>query len=395
MEKVRCEACGRSFPSTRSLAVHMRSHAVLKSEEEPMCTYGLRENPRKSWRLKEKERDMLCTKCGEGFGSWSSFFKHTKCHSETRRDVLSVEVDEDDEEDEEFEKQEEDLQSNESYEEGEDEMQSESESQVTAVVFPARERRKRRISPDLSPEDENEIKLGAFCLLMLSRGTESVTNSSDKVSIVIEEEVEKQRNNSGFTASDFEMNELKNVQSFQKYDFGMNELKKVQSFQSESEFSNKLKKSKASPDKKHLNSVVSELGKRSTYNCTLCNKSFHSYQALGGHMASHKKITDSSLSEIQGTGELKIQNQRSKTTTNSHMCSICGRIFASGQALGGHKRSHLVPANNAAFADAVQASPAVIEIEQKSSILDSLDLNLPALDDEIYDNSSGSIEDCV
>ncbi|KAL0926047.1 hypothetical protein M5K25_004428 [Dendrobium thyrsiflorum] len=355
MEKLCCEVCGRSFPSTRSLAVHKRYHVVLKSEEEPMCTYGLRENPRKSCRLKEKERDMLCTKCGEGFGSWTSFFKHTKCHSETRRDVLSVEVDEADEEDEEFEKKEEDLQSNESYEEGEDEMQSESESQVTAVVFPARERRKRRRSPDLSPEDENELKRGAFCLLMLSRGNESVTNSSDKVSLVIQEEVENKRTNSDFPASDYEMNDLK----------------KVQSFQSESEFSHKPKKLKASPDKKYLNSAVSELGKRSRYNCTLCSKSFHCHQALGGHMASHKKITGSSLSEIRGTGELKIQNQRSKTTKNCHVCSICGRIFASGQALG------------------------VIEIEQKSSMLGSVDLNLPALDDELYDNSNGSIEYCV
>ncbi|KAL0926048.1 hypothetical protein M5K25_004429 [Dendrobium thyrsiflorum] len=342
MEKLCCEVCGRSFPSTRSLAVHKRYHVVLKSEEEPMCTYGLRENPRKSWRLKEKERDMLCTK-----------------------------VDEADEEDEEFEKKEEDLQNNGSYEEGEDEMQSESESQVTAVVFPARERRKRRRSPDLSPEDENELKRGAFCLLMLSRGNESVTNSSDKVSLVIQEEVENKRTNSDFPASDYEMNELKNVQSFPKYDFGMNELKKVQSFQSESEFSHKPKKLKASPDKKYLNSAVSELGKRSRYNCTLCSKSFHSHQALGGHMASHKKITESCLSEIRGTGELKIQNQRSKTTKNCHVCSICGRIFASGQALG------------------------VIEIEQKSSMLGSVDLNLPALDDELYDNSNGSIEYCV
>ncbi|XP_020572981.1 zinc finger protein ZAT5-like [Phalaenopsis equestris] len=71
------------------------------------------------------------------------------------------------------------------------------------------------------------------------------------------------------------------------------------------------------------------------------------------------RIKVPSFSEVLATKELNIQNHGSKL----HECSICGKVFASGQALGGHKRRHLVAADNAAStpapADAVQASAAV------------------------------------
>jgi hypothetical protein len=57
--------------------------------------------------------------------------------------------------------------------------------------------------------------------------------------------------------------------------------------------------------------------------CKTCGRVFPSFQALGGHRASHKKP--------RLDGDLK---------PKLHTCSICGLEFAIGQALGGHMRRH-------------------------------------------------------
>jgi hypothetical protein len=60
--------------------------------------------------------------------------------------------------------------------------------------------------------------------------------------------------------------------------------------------------------------------------CKTCGRVFPSFQALGGHRASHKKP------RLDGDGgDLK---------PKLHGCSICGLEFAIGQALGGHMRRH-------------------------------------------------------
>ncbi|XP_026391919.1 zinc finger protein AZF2-like [Papaver somniferum] len=89
-----------------------------------------------------------------------------------------------------------------------------------------------------------------------------------------------------------------------------------------------------------------------SYNCNVCGKSFGSYQALGGHKASHRtKVT--ALPTSTTTALPTVSDDQSTTTMNSpvmgnrlgkatrvHECSICHKCFPSGQALGGHKRCH-------------------------------------------------------
>ncbi|XP_019165267.1 PREDICTED: zinc finger protein ZAT6-like [Ipomoea nil] len=78
------------------------------------------------------------------------------------------------------------------------------------------------------------------------------------------------------------------------------------------------------------------------YKCSVCDKAFASYQALGGHKASHRKYATAAAAE---------DNHPSTSTSvtaagalipsgKPHECSICHKSFPTGQALGGHKRRH-------------------------------------------------------
>ncbi|ONL96683.1 zinc finger protein ZAT12 [Zea mays] len=67
------------------------------------------------------------------------------------------------------------------------------------------------------------------------------------------------------------------------------------------------------------------------FECKTCNRQFPSFQALGGHRASHKKPR---LSD--GVDAAAAEPPKPKV----HGCSICGLEFAIGQALGGHMRRH-------------------------------------------------------
>ncbi|KAI3967949.1 hypothetical protein MKW92_043991 [Papaver armeniacum] len=74
------------------------------------------------------------------------------------------------------------------------------------------------------------------------------------------------------------------------------------------------------------------------YECKTCDKQFPSFQALGGHRASHKKPR---LMELYSSGDQIInENQQQAKKQKGHECSICGLTFAIGQALGGHMRKH-------------------------------------------------------
>lgn len=86
-------------------------------------------------------------------------------------------------------------------------------------------------------------------------------------------------------------------------------------------------------------STTSEPHKLS-YKCTVCSKAFSSYQALGGHKASHRKLAggeDQSTSSATTTSATAAVSNGSGRT---HECSICHKSFPTGQALGGHKRCH-------------------------------------------------------
>ncbi|XP_062180583.1 zinc finger protein ZAT12-like [Phragmites australis] len=106
--------------------------------------------------------------------------------------------------------------------------------------------------------------------------------------------------------------------------------------------------------------------------CKTCNRSFPSFQALGGHRASHKKP------RLDGDG-----GDLSLGKPKLHGCSICGLEFAIGQALGGHMRRHRAITGG--------MPPATIVVDKKPEDVNVhddglkrgmwLDLNQPPCDD--------------
>lgn len=164
------------------------------------------------------------------------------------------------------------------------------------------------------------------------------------------------------------------------------------------------------------------------YECKTCNRTFPSFQALGGHRASHKKpksITAVAAAPIAVEEPEEPQFNKVATSTpvvattvqiptrtvvatamnfqthkggKIHECSICGLEFTSGQALGGHMRRHR--ATTASSAQQVVAaantednhnhhhhqnhrnSSTAETMKQRNNILE-LDLNLPAPEEDV------------
>ncbi|PON52347.1 TFIIH C1-like domain containing protein [Trema orientale] len=152
--------------------------------------------------------------------------------------------------------------------------------------------------------------------------------------------------------------------------------------------------------------------KRSKYECLTCKKTFHSHRALGGHRANHTKnngccesICESGENSIEtdhspipvandrlienGTGKSPIKEdfaERKPVSKKSkgHECPICFRIFKSGQALGGHKRSHFVGGR--------EANTMVIrQVPPEAEITVLFDLNLPAPTEEDANGDVGFV----
>lgn len=86
-----------------------------------------------------------------------------------------------------------------------------------------------------------------------------------------------------------------------------------------------------------------------SYKCSVCNKAFPSYQALGGHKASHRKSAAESATATTAAANENNSHHTSTSSTSgrTHECSICHKTFPTGQALGGHKRCHYEGGNSA------------------------------------------------
>ncbi|KAF9606968.1 hypothetical protein IFM89_030266 [Coptis chinensis] len=289
--------------------------------------YALRTNPN---RLKSCR---ICANCGKEFSSWKSFLEHGKCRADDVESLVSSPRSKD-----------------------------EDEARRRECGWFKRKRTRRASVGSLNlncPSSEEEDL--ANCLVMLS---------SARVDPVVEEVVEE----SCASASREEDRRYLQIAPIAHY-------------------SDKGK------------------GAKGMFECKACKKSFNSHQALGGHRASHKKVKGCFAAKLDGVDEGLIDEDvitndefsfRSRSTaivpfersidlqlatpskrkSKVHECSICHRIFSSGQALGGHKRCHWITSNSPDTSTIAKFHP----FKDQSQFLqapifsqsDALDLNVPA-----------------
>ncbi|KAK9063637.1 hypothetical protein SSX86_017508 [Deinandra increscens subsp. villosa] len=434
-----CKLCDKKFQSGKSLGGHMRSHVVaaaaansVESDDkfEPSGkdngnsnSYGLRENPKKSWRASSSSTlpfptEKICKQCGKGFQSLKALCGHMAFHSEKDRGLKDYD----------YSWTSENL-------DVEDKLigdscsdTEENELQDPIFVTRSKSRRYKKLvvkpsslsltntnstnsnynygSSSVSEIDEIEPEEVAMCLMMLSKdsanwgGVNSVVESSDNDSVELETKlfsVEMKNNRK-------EWNLVKNNAEsfpFENSNSGhyRNGIKKVESdisvegllnyrdlsYEEKQEIRRNLFREFGYDNSlnKRIRDDNDSYKKRNKYECLNCNKTFSSFQGLGGHRPCHKKNNafnaggNSSVGELARNQKAKFEKKMRPKKNKGHECPICFRMFKSGQALGGHKRSHFINGSE----DRIDHMAAMEQVSEEA-YTDMIDLNLPAPEEE-------------
>lgn len=142
------------------------------------------------------------------------------------------------------------------------------------------------------------------------------------------------------------------------------------------------------------------------FKCSVCGKSFGSYQALGGHKTSHRVkqptlpadaaaaplVALPAVAAVLPSAEPATSSTAASSdgaTNRVHRCSICQKEFPTGQALGGHKRKHYdggvgVAASSTELLAAAAAESEVGSTGNGSSAARAFDLNIPAVPEFVW-----------
>ncbi|KAK4375565.1 hypothetical protein RND71_006242 [Anisodus tanguticus] len=382
-----CSECGKEFSSGKALGGHMSSahvQANQRLEESWKKKNFTQENSSKlvkrSRILDEEEEEekgffnnnehkIICDLCGKNFPSKKSLFGHMRCHPDrdwrgmkpptskknTKNEVFQAKFQNDNHNDD----------------DADDDgvrfaiiRDEEEERDIFNVVVPpppmsdlkdclkgwgVTDRRgrsplkKRNISCNpISSSDEKELHDAVHQLIRLVNGDNNNNNNNSEVMC---------NGNSVGTINPKEVSliSLKD-KSKRKAVFDETEEENCSSL-----VHKKRRREKLEPSKDVMSPGIKKIPEVK-YKCNICDKTFTSHQALGGHRSSHNKFKITIENTIDHHQEVKARNQGvthdhnaklgeeiniiQHGSNNVHKSKICDKILPTGQALGGHQRSH-------------------------------------------------------
>lgn len=120
---------------------------------------------------------------------------------------------------------------------------------------------------------------------------------------------------------------------------------------------------------KRFEEIKVKKGVRGKHQCEKCRKTFRSFRALGNHRNVCFLDEEAAAAVARNAGKNKNTNNNGSNNDSIFECPFCYKVFGSGQALGGHKRSHLVQSSSSTLNDSAR-----LMIKESCFI----DLNLPA-----------------
>ncbi|MBA0843343.1 hypothetical protein Goarm_000541 [Gossypium armourianum] len=404
------------------------------------ATYDIREKPKKSKRFSDLGngsvlKEMICKECGKGFQSLKALCGHIACHSDKERVFQKLE---DHWGNTEKQKLVVDSQSDTEISTPSRRRRSKRIRCKTGGVYSNNSVSLANGSSSVSEIEEQEQEEVAMCLMMLSRdsgckkGLNSVADSSDNNSVVLEAKSSsidlritvKNANNggellkmkkqgviklksaeSGPCSENSDPGYFRNGPKKVEPDVSSNgvtnnvECKKlkVKSRSGFEDFDATLGKSRSKfkyVKTEFPKDLVSEVGDNQddralTKYGLRSGKNDYSSSPKGTKLESIHDRGEDSLANgsfhapmaatklSNGSAEKRLGSKKNK----GHVCPFCFRVFKSGQALGGHKRSH--------FADGSEDTTLVIKRDSPDMPLPALiDLNLPApLEEDAMENS--------
>ncbi|CAL9216246.1 unnamed protein product [Arabidopsis halleri] len=337
-----CKYCHKKFPSGKSLGGHIRIHTNENSVGSDRYKKKRLVDQRKMMAQKQKQQQQVgCRECGKVFVSLKALRGHMACHHCERKKMLM------------------------------DNSQSDTETETSSAPIRKRSKRvlmKRSNSESFSngslsfvSEIDQEVRDAAYTLMMLYSGSRSfkkrrnlvmnsLGESSDNDSAVVET-----RSSSG---DELKIFNVKN-QVLETGKVGVDDqlgsddddgVSLCDSDGSDSDyFTNGPSKSDSdisvdgntgfgSGFNNSLNRFRNSNEGGSKYELSKSKRALFSYETdscADTNSKIHHRFRDSKSSMVKkASGE--------KKKSKGHECPICFKMFKSGQALGGHKRSHSI-----------------------------------------------------